>query len=222
MSQSPSARRRRWRRWIKVIWEECDACFDEIIVFKRSMHFANTNHSITATNIAYRNTIHWYGTTLAINLRRLLDNDDRTYSLFLLLYDIREHSTLLSRRSFEMSYPKHRRGEGSPRFDELVGRGAQSVPRSVVQTDFDTIKDVVNRIMPVVNTQVAHHDRRSRSRLGVRIEAMHQAFEVIGDKIHKYYDILLQSPSPSFAPNNIEEYDEDIKAIWGRRGKPRP
>ncbi|UCD73959.1 MAG: hypothetical protein JSV91_09200 [Phycisphaerales bacterium] len=170
---------------------------------------------IRPSNLAYQIAIYTYGTHASVGIRRLLDRDKKTFSLRVLLKQIRNNSQVITRRSFVQRYRKELRDVASIEFERIAGSRAKSLPRDVVQKDLNRLVDVTTRIIKTVDKRIAHHERRPRAGRLPKWREIHQAISTMEDITLRYEFILHQSAPSSLRPANIMEYEADWLEIWG-------
>lgn len=216
--------RRRWRRWIKRICEDAEALVWDDHIFRYSMHAIEPARRVTADNVVYQWLQNCYMTQAAIGIRRLIDRDERSYSLLLLLDELCKHNELLSRDSFVSAYHyETRRLPGSLEvanrdFDNIAGVNVETFPKDELRDDRDRLKNIRDRFWKMINKTIAHKDRGWRCAPGVprtvSWQEIHDAVELIEQLCLKYHFLLLQNNPPSLLPANADDFDEDIAAMW--------
>lgn len=206
--------RAKWRRWIKRISDSVSMLVLDDYIF-RAMEAARKGNEIKPSNQVYRWAIRAYGTHGAVGIRRILDNDDKTYSLLLLLRKIERNPQVITRRSFKLRYSILNKELADGDFDDIAGRGAKYLPRSVVRADLQKIEAVSNKIKPVVNKVIAHRERKPKGLSRVTCQQLHDAICEIDRMCIRYCLILNQESVASMLPTvSASLADSDIRRVW--------
>ena len=118
--------RAKWRRWIERISDSASILLLDDYIFRKSMEAVKKGGVVKSTNEVYQWAMRVYATHAAIGIRRLLDKNDKTYSLFLLLSKIEKNPQVITRRSFVFRYSPSQRDMGMGDFDNIAGPSASS------------------------------------------------------------------------------------------------
>lgn len=218
MNKSEYSRiRAKWRRWIKRIRNSASSLLLDDYIFRKSMGAAQKGNVIKPTNEVYRWAMRVYASHAAIGVRRLLDRDDRTYSLLLLLSKIEKNPQVITRRSFVLRYSPSERDIAISDFDDLAGPGVKSLPHNIVRADLDRLFAISDRIRPIVNKVIAHHQRKPRGLTKPTWQEIHDAIDQIAQMCDRYHRILNQVGTISMLPTiNASNTDHDVDIIWGK------
>lgn len=207
--------RAKWRRWIIRISDSASVLLLDDYIFRRSMETAEKGGVIKSSNEVYRWAMRVYATHAAIGIRRLLDKDDKTYSLFLLLSKIEKNPQVITRRSFVLRYSPPRRDIGMGDFDRIAGPSASSLPRHIVRADLDKLGTISNKIRPIVNKVMAHYERKPKRLPKPTWGELHNAIEQIAQMCARYQLILNQEATISMLPSiNASNTDHDVTIVW--------
>ncbi|MCK4726760.1 MAG: hypothetical protein KAT29_13195 [Anaerolineales bacterium] len=207
--------RAKWRRWIRRISDSASVLLLDDYIFRKSMEAAQKGGVVKSSNEVYRWAMRVYATHASIGIRRLLDKDVRTYSLFLLLSKIEKNPQVITRRSFVFRYSSSRRGMGMGDFDKIAGPNSISLPRHIVQTDLDKLVTISNKIRPIVNKVMAHRERKTERITKPTWGELHNAIEQIAQMSARYQLILNQESTTSMLPSiNAIKTDHDVTIIW--------
>jgi hypothetical protein len=209
--------RAKWRRWIKRIRDSASALLLDDYIFHKSMGAAKKGNVIQPTNEVYRWAMRIYASHAAIGIRRLLDRGDRTYSLLLLLSKIDKNPQVITRRSFVLRYSPSERDIAMSDFDDLAGAGVKSLPQNVVRADLDKLFAISDRIRPIVNKVIAHHQRKPRGLTKPTWQEIHDAIDQIAQMCDRYHRILNQFGTISMLPSiNACNTDRDADIVWAK------
>lgn len=207
--------RAKWRHWIKRISDSVSMLVLDDYIFRKSIEAARKGNEIKPSNQAYQWAIRAYATHSAVGIRRILDHDDRTYSLLLLLRKIERNPQVITRRSFKLRYSKSNKELAEEDFDDIAGRGAKYLPRSVVQADLQKIETESNKIKPVVDKVMAHRDRRPKGLSRPTWQQLQDAISEVDRMCVRYCLILNQQSITSMLPTvSASLADTDIRYVW--------
>jgi len=147
----------------------------------------------------------WYATTQASAVRRQADPSPRVISLTVLLTEIRDDPTRLSREWFLAHYDTLDRRYGEEEFDEhFAGKVGTHIDPEIVAADLHSLIESAERVREHVDKLVAHTDRRppetplTFDELNAAIEGMTHLFE-------KYTLLLTMSSWGTLVP--VPQYD---------------
>ncbi len=207
--------RAKWRRWIRRISDSASVLLLDDYIFRKSMEAAQKGGVVESSNQVYKWARRVYATHASIGIRRLLDKDNRTYSLFLLLSKIEKNPQVITRRSFVFRYSPSRQGMGKGDFDNIADPNAISLPHHIVQTDLDKLVAISNNIGPIVNKVIAHRERKTKGPTKPTWDEIHNAIEQIAQMSARYQLILNQEYTTSMLPSiNAIKTDHDVTIIW--------
>jgi len=207
--------RAKWRRWIRRISDSASVLLLDDYIFHKSMEAAKKGGVIKPSNEVYKWAMRVYATHASIGIRRLLDKDVRTYSLFLLLSKIEKNPQVITRRSFVLRYSAPLRDMGMRDFDNIAGPGTSSLPRNIVRADLDTLKTIANKIRPIVNKVIAHRERKPKRLSKPTWDELHNAIEQIAQMCARYELILNQTGVGSMLPSiNASNTNHDVTIVW--------
>ena len=210
--------RAKWRRWIKRIRDSASALLLDDYIFRKSMEAAQKGNVIEPANEVYRWAMRVYASHAAIGVRRILDRDDRTYSILLLLSKIEKNPQVITRRSSILRYPPSERDIAMSNFDDLAGQGVKSLPLNIVRADLEKLVTISDRIRPIVNKVIAHHQRKPRGLTKPTWQEMHEAIDQIAQMCDRYHRILNQFGTISMLPSiNASNSDRDVDIVWAKK-----
>lgn len=99
-----------------------------------------------------------YADSMAVGLRRLVDSDERTFSLYRLLQEIKARAGDFTRQWYVESHPMDMRRKADRWFSELVGGAADRLSRAIVETKQKDLADSFQIVKGFVDQFVAHTD----------------------------------------------------------------
>ncbi len=208
--------RERWRGWIGVVEATLVGQVLDNYIFRRAMEVAARDGVVTPTNEVYRWLLRSYGTHVAIAVRRLVDSDDSTYSLMALLKKIEQNPQVITREEFVEGYTGEIRSAAHADFDRLAGPNEPCLPRSVVQKDKEALQALSDKIRPLVDKIIAHHEREPGSVPGITWSDLHDAVETLERMCIKYLLVLKREEPANLMPSiNRIDADRDIEQMFG-------
>ena len=133
-----------------------------------------------------------YITAQAVGIRRFLDQDRKSHSLWHLLYELLENPKSITRAVHVRMYRKTSMGEalGHMTFDNVVGKGRACLGPAAIRTDIRSLEDASDHIRRFVNKRIAHFTKKGDLRKLPRLNDLDNALEVVDKLFHKY-DLLL-------------------------------
>jgi len=129
----------------------------------------------------------------SIGVRRFVDKDPRSVSLYILLKDIMENPKILSRKrytalfgdtGFANDYNYINKG-----FDELVGKGKDHIDPADVEKDINELIYKTEVLKSYVNKTVAHLDKEKLKKLPT-IKDLDDSIDLLVKLVQKYYAIF--------------------------------
>ncbi len=182
-----------WISMLKQIEKSTSDLLGSRLFFREFMSIVEANPKLPENNYF----IFWmwenYLYNAAIRVRRFVDKDTRSVSLYLLLKDIKENNEILSRErytalfkgtSYADDFDYINRG-----FDELVGEGKEHIEPADVEDDINKLIKRTEVLTTYVNKTVAHLDKENLETLPT-IKDLDDSIDLIVKLVQKYYAIL--------------------------------
>ena len=185
------SQKRKWRRWVSLIDREVfDSIREDKLIFDSYYNLVTSNKAITEPWNFHQWIFRNHGHTLMLYVRKLADDDPRTYSLRKLIGAISQNPQLITKRSFLLAYPNHHRDIAERRWSQHAGSvHAKQLPKAVPLKDIEILKLLSKRICNLVNKDIAHLDRRRRRRTAGFDELYKLLRKLVGLSA-KYGDLL--------------------------------
>jgi len=182
-----------WISMLKQIEKSTSDLLLNRLFFREFMSIVEANPQLPENN--YFIVWMWenYLYNAAIGVRRFVDKDTRSVSLYLLLKDIKENNEILSRErytalfkdtGFADDFDYINRG-----FDELVGEGKKHIEPADVEDDINKLIRRTEVLTTYVNKTVAHLDKENLETLPT-IKDLDDSIDLIVKLVQKYYAIL--------------------------------
>ncbi|MFC1632180.1 hypothetical protein ACFL1I_00895 [Candidatus Omnitrophota bacterium] len=166
-------------------------------IFRQSMEIINTSQKYINNTLVINWVKRNYATHVAMGIRRLIDKDNRTYSLFHLMQSIAKNPQIITRRSYVRRYPKHIKRFGQEDFNSLVGAGNDALPKKNVIADLNKFEKNTKRIGTTVDTIFAHSQRKLKGKKKIKWHEIHRAVEGLDKLCIRYSSILNQDANVS-------------------------
>jgi hypothetical protein len=131
-----------------------------------------------------------------VGIRKLMDHDKRSISLYHLLKELEANPQVITRESHLSFYSKQNKIIGNKCFDRIAGSGSNKLSKRVPQNDLKQLKNAEDKIRKIVNQKIAHLDRKNLKR---KYPTFHEVVDVISlfEKIFLKYQLLLSADAPS-------------------------
>lgn len=186
-----SSLRRKWRRWARAV---DTTILDEIrvdkVMFENYRHILDSNPSIQQPATFHRWVLGNYGKVLALQVRRLADNNPRSYSVRRMVGDILVNHRLITRTSYLRSHrPQERQYAERTWISYTDSTNPDVLPRGVCDRDLRALRMAAFRVSRLVDRDIAHLDRRRHSRK-VLYEDVFEALEFQASLTAKYADLV--------------------------------
>lgn len=183
--------KQKWRRWIMLIDREVfDSIREEKLIFDSYYELIESNQEIVNPWNFHQWVLKNHGRTLMLHIRKLSDEDPRTYSLRKLIGAISQSPHLISKRSFISTYHPHHRDIAIRNWAKYTGNAnASSLPKAVPLEDIEQLKKLSKRICNLVNKEIAHLDRRRRRR-ATNFDELYDLLKKLVSLSAKYGDLL--------------------------------
>lgn len=178
---------------LKQIENSASKLLENRFFFREFMSVVEANPKLPENN--YFIVWMWenYLLNAAMGIRRFVDKDSRSISLYLLLRDIKENSEILSRERHKALF-KDGGFAGDNNyinqfFDELVGVRKDHIDPSDVEDDTNKLIERTEVLKTYVDKTVAHLDKENLETLPT-IKDLDDSIDLIVKLVQKYYAIL--------------------------------
>lgn len=214
----------KWKEWIEAVFWELHYLSEIRIIYKNIEKIINSNKEVFGDTFRF-----WlrsnYRTCALFVIRRLVDKDERTFSLILLLKDIQAYHSLINREGYVQMivesyrkdprygrYLKKKERQADKQFTKWVGRDDFLNP-FIVEKDIEEIKSVSADIKKYVNRYLAHNQKNKKTkRYLLNIDKCLRVFT----KIFRKYSMLITGISYHFEPSE-EFIKNEIEEIFGKK-----
>jgi len=214
--------RKKWRRWLQAIGRDIGWLLTSHDVFLAIQEAFKKNKDIRQPTLVYRWITSNYAAQVSTGVRRLVDKDTRTVSLYRLLQDISEHPDVITRRYFVERHirgsPKEEQADeaelGHHDCDRFTRKGSDEVNKSKLSADQRRLRRDTRRIGTFVDKWIAHRDADQR-RFSVPTYAdVGEALRDIDQICCEYALLLTGSDMTTWKPVLQYDWREPLRHPW--------
>lgn len=164
-----------------------------------------------------------YVDTVGAGIRRLADpyrkKKYNTLSLCLLLNEVKEKHTIITRTEWVAEYPNFmpRDGEDSPNeeFNKFAAKDCEYIDVRLLENDIQKIKKITDPIMYYVDKWIAHQDLNRDPKKAPYIKKFGDVLTFLGPIVCKYHLLLAGSDlSGTCKPVFNENWKSPLKYAW--------
>jgi len=207
---------RKWRRWLDRIEQDQ---LQGLLVNQQIFH--QLQEALRRQSDKYRGAelaawmVQGYVAFASTGIRRMMERPRSSWtsvSLVILLEDLKDHDTILTRNRFRGMYPRKVPMHFADRdFDAIVRRkGAKQMTGSRIKRDIDALKKATKPIRKLVNKVVAHTEA-DRRRIG---KAQYGQIDTSIDLLHETFRRYCSLIKGSVCAPPEEDVRNDIAKIW--------
>lgn len=198
---------RKWRRWVLAMRSELTDLYGRKEIFWDLQDVAKENPEILKNGSFFDWMCRNYIAAQAVGVRRFVDQDRKSHSLWRLLYEILEHPHSITRAAHVRMYRNTPIGErlGHLSFDNVVGKGRLELGPAAIRRDLKRLEDASDRIRRFVNKRVAHFTTSGSIRRLPKLNELDGTLDVI-DEVFRKYDLLLTARG-STSSHATRQYD---------------
>lgn len=193
----------KWIGWLDPIEEDITQ-----LVWSKSIYLKLTGIITTNPEIHHGNRFwNWISTNYVesslMGMRRQTDNGPDTITLFKLISDIEENSTLITREFHKSLYPAGRQCYADAVFDELASRGSTHYPQASAERDKQSLENLRDSFESYVDRRLAHLDKRPPSKIG-QFQDVYEGIDTL-ERLLKHHCLLLRAQDVELLP--VVQYD---------------
>lgn len=153
----------------------------------------------------------------SMGVRRLMDHDKRTNSLYNLLDEIKTNPEILSRKRyaslFEDTGFKNDDTLINSFFDKLVGEGKEHIQPDDVRDDIEILEKKYEKLRKYINMRIAHIDRSKLKKVPT-IRDLDECIVWLEELFKKYYAIFYAGSYTSLVPIPQYPWKDIFKIPW--------
>lgn len=204
---------RRWVRWWNVLFDDIKTIAHHRDLYRQVGAMIDANPALQVPSVFYDWMRLVYATSQASALRRLVDQDRRTFSLRRLIEDIADHPEVLSRRRFVRRYGGSRFARiGNREFKRLARPGTDIVDARIIRRDLRDLLRTHRRVKVFVDKHVAHRDRRRMRRLPTYAE-IDRCVDVV-EQLGKDFSLILKAEGTNVVPAIMGDWKRPFRVPW--------
>jgi len=182
---------RRWRSWLPSMGDDLSHLIGKREIFWGLQEVAKENNRFLDPRSFFDWMCENYVVTASIEIRKFVDADSRSRSLWRMLYEILEYPGIINREQHVAIYtPRPGQEYGQIAFDNVVGRKCLVLPQQQIRSDLRKIEDASERIRKFVNKRVAHRARPGALRRLPKFNELDGAIDAV-DVVFCKYNLLL-------------------------------
>ncbi len=182
---------RKWQRHMRAVRGQVTWLLGKRLLYREMRAAAREQDGVLGSNLLLRWLDEIYLTDMTVTIRKLLDEDKRTYSLVVLLRELRDGAELITRRRFLGRSKGWMRTFLSGQFDKLAGAGANHLPKEVIDSDVAKLARFRKPIKKFVDNRVAHLERKAHQ-VELKLRELETCIDLIHEIALKYSTILLR------------------------------
>lgn len=211
-----------WLSMLKQVENPVSKLLENRFFFRELSSILKRNPNIPANNPFLVWIWENYLLNAAIGVRRLVDANSDSVSLYHLLESIKEHPEILSRERYKKLYDDSGFANDdyytNSRFDALVGEGNIHIDPKDVDKDIQSIKNIkTGKLITYVDRIIAHYDRR-----GIKdpptIKELDDSIDLLEELTKKYYGIITAG-GISLLPTVQAPWEEIFEIPWMSKEK---
>lgn len=183
----------KWILMLKQIEDSISKLLGNRFFFREFMSIVEANSQLPENNYFIIWIWENYLYNAAIGVRRFVDKDPRSISLYLLLMDIKKHPEILSRERYTALFKDSGFANDSnyinQGFDKLIGKGKDHIDPEDVAEDIKKLTEKTEVLKTYVNKTLAHLDKEKLEKLPT-IKDLDDSLDLIENLVQKYYAIF--------------------------------
>lgn len=184
------------KEWISIL-KQIENAVSKLLAnrffFREFMSIMKTNPQLPENNYFIVWIWENYLYNAAIGVRRFVDKDTRSVSLYLLLMDIKENPEILSRERYTVLFKDSGFADDynyiNQCFDKLVGEGKDHIDPADVEGDIKRLIKITEVLRTYVNKTVAHFDKEKLKKLP-KIKDLDDSIDLLVELVQKYFAIF--------------------------------
>ena len=200
-----------WILILKQIENSVSKLLENRFFFREFMSIVEANPQLPENNYFIVWIWENYLYNAAIGIRRFMDKDTKSVSLYLLLKDIKENPEILSRERYTALFKDTGFADDynyiNQCFDKLVGEGKDHIDPTDVEGDIKRLIERTEVLRTYVNKTIAHLDKEKLKKLPT-IKNLDDSVDLLDELVQKYYAIfhagsIILQPVPQLPWKNI-------------------
>lgn len=145
-------------QWLEKLTKEVRALAINEYVFWETQKIIRRNRRLKVPSEFYGWMGRMYVAGMSMGIRRQLDSDTRSDSLFRFLNRLKGDPSLISRKHYRSLYPKEQKAHADRIYDRFVGKGKTQPLASQIDRQIKTLRRRGEVIVDYANRKIAHQD----------------------------------------------------------------
>lgn len=204
----------KWLNWLETIEREITWLAIHRHVFWETHKIIEANPSIQKPSAFYTWMKSAYVTDIAVGIRRQLDSDPDTISLWNLLDELTMHPQAMSRQRFVALY------KGSTvemfadqDFDRFAGKGQPHIDASLIRADLTRLEALWSVIKKYINRRITHTDQRDVAYLPT-FDDLDGCQDLLEELLRKYVLLFRASSLTEVLPTFQYDWTAIFREPW--------
>jgi hypothetical protein len=212
----------KWLKWLETIRNETHTLWLYRDYWRGLTEMTQANDDIPASTFFDALRV-WYAAAQMTGVRRQLDRDKRSVSLWRLLTDIADHPEVMTRERYVALYENdddERPGaqealaqRANEDFEKFAGPGKDVIAPERTLEDQERLERLAEPVTVFVNKRVAHSDEENLPAAPTYAE-LDAAVEELGELLRKYVALLTAAWLAEIAPVHQEPWERAFTVAW--------
>jgi hypothetical protein len=156
----------------------------------------------------------WYADEQSVAVRRQLDKDHRSVSLWRLIRDIARHPEVMTReRHVSLWEEEHWTQQANANYDKFAGDGNDRIAPERTMKDLERLEAIAKPIKVYVDKRVAHTDEQAMSDVPTYDE-LNAALDELGKLLGKYMSLLKATVLATVSPVHQADWTQAFTVAW--------
>ena len=229
MTPNDNALFEKWNQWIEIIHNDLRGLLLNRYIYKETQAIVRANPAIHIASIFYEWLAVQYTTTASVGIRRQMDRDNDSISLWRLLNAIKSNPQVLSRERFVRFFAEYNEdliievgGQavnfgpnniGSLQYDGLVGEGQPCIPTTQIDSQIAELESKAATIKRYTNKRIAHFDHAEIHDLPPYGD-LDDCLDYMEQLLKRYQVLLTGSHHVSIVPTFLFDWKEVLRHAW--------
>jgi hypothetical protein len=219
MQMTLEERRNRLRTWFDSIFSNVTEAVINQHIFWEVQDIIRNNPQLQNASSAF---YVWMGATFlhstVLAVRRQLDADKKSVSLYRLLGELKKYPELISRDYHRALYsqldPYFADDMANYTYDKQVGVGATILDPAAVQKEIDSLQAASGKLHHYADRVVAHYDARGLQQPTPKFEELTECLALMEKLVLRYLLLLKGASQVKLLPTFTYDWKEVFRTPW--------
>jgi hypothetical protein len=211
----------KWLKWLKQVQDETHTLWLYRDYYRGLAEMTQANDDIPPSTFFDALGV-WYAAAQMTGVRRQLDRDKRSVSLWRLLTDIADHPEVMRRERHVALWLEDavddidrelRTAEANKNYDKFAGPGDDQIAPERTLEDRERLEHLAEPVTVFVNKRVAHSDEENLPAAPTYGE-LDAAVDELGELLKKYVSLLEAAWLVEVAPVHQEPWERAFTVAW--------